>query len=240
MISVCIPTYNGEKYLEKQLNSILAQLSSNDEVIISDDSSTDNTISIIERYNDKRINLLKDNTFKSPIFNLENALMHAKGDYIFLSDQDDIWMPDKVQVCLSRIKGYDVVVSDCILIDANDKKISDSFYEINNSKTGFVNNFIKNSYLGCCLVFNRGILNYVLPFPKGIAMHDIWIGLITEIIGKPRFISEKLIMYRRHGENLSPTSGKSGFSIYFKILYRLKFLYYIACRMLRKPRINKM
>lgn len=234
MISVCIPTYNGEKYLRKQLDSILEQLGPKDEVIISDDSSTDNTIDIIESYGDERIKLLKNNTFNSPVFNLENALRYAKGEYIFLSDQDDIWSANKVEICLKKIKGYDLLVSDCSLIDEDDRQIADSFFDINNSNKGFIKNLIKNSYLGCCMAFNRRILAYVLPFPKGIAMHDIWIGLNTEIIGKPRFISEKLIMYRRHGENLSPTSGKSKFSIYFKILYRIKFLYYIMGRIIKK------
>ena len=234
MISVCIPTYNGEKYLRKQLDSILEQLGPKDEVIISDDSSTDNTIDIIESYGDERIKLLKNNTFNSPVFNLENALRYAKGEYIFLSDQDDIWSANKVEICLKKIKGYDLLVSDCSLIDEDDRQIADSFFDINNSNKGFIKNLIKNSYLGCCMAFNRRILAYVLPFPKGIAMHDIWIGLNTEIIGKPRFISEKLNMYRRHGENLSPTSGKSKFSIYFKILYRIKFLYYIMGRIIKK------
>jgi len=240
MISVCIPTFNGEKYLNKQLDSILPQLEPEDEIIISDDSSSDNTLSIIKSYKDERIKLLMNNDFKSPAFNLENALINAQGDYIFLSDQDDIWMPDKVEICLEKIKGYDLLVSDCVLIDENDTQIADSFFAINNSKQGFIRNFIKNSYLGCCIVFNRGVLNYVLPFPKGIAMHDIWIGLNTEIIGKPRFISEKLIKYRRHGENITGTSGKSEFSLSFKIKYRIKFLYYIVMRIFSKSHRKEM
>jgi len=237
MISVCIATYNGEKYLRKQLDSILLQLTERDEIIISDDSSTDNTISIIESYSDERIRLLKNNEFKSPIFNLENALLHAKGDYIFLSDQDDIWMVDKEKICSEKIIGYDLLVSDCVLIDEIDTVIGDSFYKINNSKSGFINNLVKNSYLGCCMVFNRRILDYVLPFPKGIAMHDIWIGLNTEIVGKSRFIHDKLIMYRRHGENASSASGKSSFTMYFKLLYRIKFVFYIAGRIINRAKV---
>lgn len=239
MISVCMATYNGEKYLNKQLDSILAQLGNGDEIIISDDSSTDNTISIIESYNDRRIILLKNNNFKSPAFNLENALSHAQGDYIFLSDQDDIWMENKVEINIREIAGYDVIVSDCTLIDENDLQTADSFYRINGSKMGFINNLIKNSYLGCCMLVTRSMLDYVLPFPKGIAMHDIWIGLNAEIVGKPRFISDKLIMYRRHGENMSPTSGRSNFSLYYKLLYRIKFMHYIILRILKKGRITR-
>ena len=239
MISVCIPTYNGEKYLQEQLDSILAQLEPSDEIIISDDSSTDSTIKIVESYNDKRIRLLRNNTFKNPSLNLENSLIHAKGDYIFLSDQDDIWMSNKVEVCLKAIAGHDVIISDCILINESGIQIADSFYSINHSKKGFINNLIKNSYLGCCMVFNRKILNYVLPFPKGIAMHDIWIGLISEVVGRPKFINDKLIMYRRHGENLSTSSEKSDFSFFFKIKYRVMFMYYIIVRILARAENKK-
>jgi len=239
MISVCIPTYNGEKYLKKQLDSILAQLGQADEVVISDDSSIDNTINIIKSYSDRRIRLFENNSFKSPTFNLENALLKARGDYIFLADQDDIWMANKVETCLERIVGYDVLVSDCTIIDENDAQLQSSFYEINHSKKGFANNFIKNSYLGCCMLLNRSILDYVLPFPKGIAMHDIWIGLNVEFVGKSKFTAEKLIMYRRHGENMSPTAGKSNFSISFKLIYRIKFLYYILSRFLKRGRLIK-
>ena len=239
MISVCIPTYNGEKYLARQLDSILMQLGQGDEIIISDDSSTDTTIEIIEKYGDPRIILLKNNSFKSPIFNLENALMYAKGDYVFLSDQDDIWMTNKVELSLKELDGFDLVVSDCTLINENDLQIADSFYAINNSKKGLINNLIKNSYLGCCMVFNRKILDYVLPFPKGIAMHDIWIGLNAEVAGRPKFITDKLVQYRRHGDNLSTSSEKSEFKSFFKIKYRIMFIYYVVSRILVRAKIKR-
>ena len=97
-ISVCIATYNGEKYIIKQLESILPQLREADEIVISDDSSSDRTIALIEQLNDPRIRILKDQKFRNPIYNFENAMLNAKGDFIFLSDQDDIWMPEKVAV----------------------------------------------------------------------------------------------------------------------------------------------
>ena len=103
MISVCIATYNGEKYIREQLDSILPQLGLDDEVIISDDSSTDNTLKIIEEYNDCRIKIFSNNKFYSPILNFENALKKAQGDFIFLSDQDDIWKSNKVEVVMKYL-----------------------------------------------------------------------------------------------------------------------------------------
>jgi glycosyltransferase involved in cell wall biosynthesis len=233
MISVCIPTFNGERFIVQQLDSILIQLLPDDEIIISDDSSTDRTTDIIKAYNDHRIRLIENCKFKSPVFNLENALKLAKGDYIFLSDQDDIWHKDKVKIVLGYLTKYNVVVSDCNLINEEGIETNSSFFTLNNSKAGLMHNFIKNSYLGCCMAFDRKILKSVLPFPQHIAMHDIWIGLISELTGKPVFIPEKLVSYRRHSLNFSPTSEASKFSIWYKINYRLQFFYYAIRRYLK-------
>ena len=223
-ISVCMATFNGEKYIEQQIASILCQLSLDDELIISDDGSTDNTLCIIETFNDSRIKLLPGQEFHNPIFNMENALKNAIGDHIFLSDQDDIWLPNKVKTVVNYLQEYDCVVSDAFLIDADRNIICDSFFEKNNSKRGFFHNIIKNGYLGCCMAFNKRMLRYVLPFPTNIPMHDVWIGLITELFGNAIFLKEPLIYYRRHGLNYSPTSEKSKNTLFFKLRYRLILL----------------
>lgn len=224
MISVCIATYNGEKYIKEQLDSILTQLDKSDEIIISDDSSTDRTIEIIQSYSDKRIKLYENKKFKSPIFNFENSLTYATGDYIFLSDQDDIWMSNKVETIKEFLVNFDLVLSDANIIDSKGNAMDESFYKINGSKKGLVKNIIKNSYLGCTMAFNRKILEKSLPFPKAIPMHDWWIGLVAEVYGKTCFIDEKLINYRRHGSNASPTGEKSHYSFFKKISFRLALI----------------
>jgi len=233
-ISVCIATYNGAKFIKAQLDSILCQLGDDDEVIVSDDSSTDDTVEIIKQIGDKRIKLFTNQEFRSPIFNFEHTISKAAGQYIFLSDQDDIWLPNKVEITLKYLNDYNLVVSDCILIDQNKNEISPSFFELNNSKSGFFSHIFKNSYLGCCMAFDRKILQAVLPFPRKIAMHDIWIGLLSELIGKSIFISDKLVLFRRHTSNFSPTSKKSSFSLLFKIKYRAYFVYYLLLRFLNE------
>ncbi|MFA5216266.1 glycosyltransferase family 2 protein [Sulfuricurvum sp.] len=219
-ISVCIATYNGEKYIKEQLDSILLQLNDNDEVIISDDSSNDNTIEIIKDYNDSRIKIYEKQKFRSPIFTFENSLKYSTGDYIFLSDQDDLWMPNKVNTIKKYLKSYDLVFSDANIIDSNRKVLHESFYHLNGSKQGLIKNIIKNSYLGCTMAFNRKILEKSLPFPKDLPMHDWWIGLIGEMYGRTYFIDEKLISYRRHGNNASPAGEKSQYSLSKKIFFR--------------------
>jgi len=234
MISVCMATCNGEKYVQKQVESILAQLSETDEVIVSDDSSSDATIKIIESFNDSRIKIFKQQKFCSPIFNFENAIKNATGDYIFLSDQDDLWLPNKVKITVNYLKKYDCVISDAFIIDMNEKIISDSFFEVNKSKKGLCSNFIKNGYLGCCMAFHKKMLKYILPFPDNIPMHDMWIGSVSELFGQTVFCKEPLIYHRRHGLNYSMTSEKSINPIAVRLKYRLNLFSSLAGRLFER------
>ncbi|WP_455674550.1 glycosyltransferase family 2 protein [Phocaeicola sp.] len=220
MVSVCIATYNGEQFIREQLNSILPQLKDNDEIIVSDDSSSDGTLEIISSYNDGRIKIISSQKFCSPIFNFENALKYAKGDYIFLCDQDDVWLPNKIEKMIDTLQRCDLVVSDCKVVDSHLKVIEDSFFSMRKSGTGFWKNLFKNTYLGCCMAFRKDILKYILPFPKNIAMHDIWIGLSVELRGRSEFLNESLLLYRRHGNNVSFGGEGSHYSLSYKIKYR--------------------
>lgn len=221
MLSVCMATYNGEKYIREQLESILVQLSKEDEVVISDDSSTDRTVAIIKEFRDDRIVLFENQKFRSPVFNFQNSLHHAKNDIIILSDQDDIWKSNKVEILMQYIYKYDLILSDAEVIDKDGNIIENSFYRKNGSKKGLVKNIIKNSYLGCTMAFNRSILEMSLPFPKDLSMHDWWIGLVGELFGETYFIKNKLISYRRHDNNASSTSEKSEYSFTRKFLFRV-------------------
>jgi glycosyltransferase involved in cell wall biosynthesis len=216
-----MPTYNGEKYIREQMDSILIQIGEGDEIIVSDDSSSDSTVEIIKSYNDSRVTILDGNNFHSPIFNLENALNHSQGDCIFLADQDDVWMPNKFAICLDLLNIYDCVVSDAKVVDSNKNITNESFFKLNNSRRGFFHNLIKNGYLGCCMCFNRKILQKALPFPKNIPMHDSWIGLVSEVYGKSLFYKTPLIYYRRHDNTASSTAGKSEYILYQKIIHRV-------------------
>jgi glycosyltransferase involved in cell wall biosynthesis len=223
MISVCLTTFNGEQYIKEQLDSILIQLGDKDEVIISDDGSTDKTLSIITAYKDQRIKIFK-NSFRNLIKNFEFTLKQAKGDFVFLADQDDIWLPNKVKICLEFLISYDIVVSNCKVVNANLEVISDSFFKLNNSKKGFFSNLSKNSYLGCCLAFRKEVLRKAIPFPKSIPMHDIWLGFVSEVFYKVKFIDEPLLLYRRHGKNESPTAESSPYSLLQKIKFRFNII----------------
>jgi len=220
MISVCIATYNGARYLREQLDSILPQIGEVDEVIISDDGSTDETIEIINSYSDGRIKLLHNNN-RGFVHNFENALKNTKGDYIFLCDQDDIWLPNKVQVCVETLGKHIAVNHNSLLVDSEGKQLGVDFFSQNHSAGGYWRTLWRNSYSGCCMAFRRELLEYAMPFPPKIASHDIWLGLIAEKHGNPIFLQQPLLYYRRHGHNASSTAEKSELTFMQQLNYRL-------------------
>lgn len=235
MISVCVATFNGEKYIKQQIDSILAQISINDELIISDDNSTDKTIEIVKKISDFRIRIFSNNE-KGYTSNFENALKHAQGDVIFLSDQDDVWVGDKVEICLEHLKNSYLVVSDCKIINGNNELIYDSYYELRNIKKSFLGNIIKFSFLGCCLVFRSDILKKAMPFPpnREYCTHDNWLFLVGSCFFKHKVLSDKLILYRRHESNVSTGGFYTNKTMWFKIKYRLYLCFYLIKRNFKK------
>lgn len=207
-VSVAMAVYNGEKYLAEQLESILGQLGSKDELVVSDDGSTDRTIEIVESYcaRDPRIRLCRG-PGRGVKQNIANALSKVSGTYIFLSDQDDVWMPGKVQRVLQtfREQKCHVVVHDCIVTGVDLRQvIYPSFFEYRGCGDGAWANIWKNKYIGCCMALHRDLLPYILPIPDDIQMHDQWIGVVNDMHkGKSVFLKEPLLYYRRHEQNVS-------------------------------------
>ena len=225
MISVCMATYNGEKFIKEQIDSILSQLSDDDELVVSDDGSKDRTIDIISSYNDKRIRILHHSAPHGFVHNFENALGNAKGDYIFLSDQDDYWMPGKVKTAMGYLtSGIDLVIHNAELVDGKGQPLGTDYYSCMHSKTGFWANIWKTRTLGCCMCFNRKVLEKSMPMPKHIVAHDYWIGMIALKHFKVKFIDDKLLCYRRHGGNVSPSSEKSNESWWYRIVEKRGYL----------------
>jgi glycosyltransferase involved in cell wall biosynthesis len=225
MISVCLASYNGQKFIKEQIASILSQLTSNDELIISDDSSTDATIEIIESFSDNRIIILK-NPGKGILHNFENAMRSARGDFIFLSDQDDMWHPNKVQRFMQKFSesNCDLILSDCYICDEflNNSRVT--FFDQRRASDNLFLNIIRNSFIGCCLGFNRKILTLSLPFPKKIPMHDQWIGLQALKYGKVELLLEPLLYYRRHENNASQTGEISQASLFQQMIWRYQII----------------
>lgn len=206
MISVCMATYNGERYVEEQLDSILSNIGPSDEVVVSDDGSKDRTVEILSAYSrqDCRIKVV-DGPHRGVISNFSNAIALSRGDLIFLSDQDDVWRSNKVSRVLSVFDstGCDLVVHNARIIDGEGGETGDTLFELRKSKPGFLKNMARNSYVGCCMAFERKLVPAILPIPENVEMHDWWIGMIAEKRFTPVFIEDELIRYRRHDGNVS-------------------------------------
>jgi len=241
MISVCMATYNGEKYIGEQVKSILPQLEENDELIISDDGSTDKTLEILKKINDKRIKIFhhNKNEVKVPFYlnskyanrfyfvarNFENALSKAQGEYIFLSDQDDVWLPNKIKMTLPNLNEDQLVISDAWIVNTELEKIEKlSKYRV------YKKGFLKNIYIrggapqGCVCAFTKNVKNFILPIPKNVLTHDFWLSLLAELKFKSIYISEPLVLYRRHYNAVSDTK-KSYHSFFYILRYRALMLY---------------
>lgn len=221
MISVCIATYNGARYIGEQLASILKQLSAEDEVVVSDDGSTDGTIDIVRSLNDRRIRIVDGPRRHSPTLNFERALRNAKGEYVFLADQDDVWLEGKVRRCVEELQKCDCVVSDARVTDSCLNTTSESLFKLMHVRRGRLSNLLwRNGYTGCCMAFRREVLSKALPFPTDIPMHDIWIGNVAAFCGRLRFIDDRLLLFRRHDATASCNGKGSTYSLWQKLSFR--------------------
>lgn len=210
-ISVAIAAYNGEKYIKEQIESILCQLGANDEIIISDDNPFKETKAVIDSIADARIKYVAGEG-KGVVRNFENAISLCSGDIIFLADQDDVWMPDKVSNMLAEFdKGADLILHDASVADAELNITEPSYFAVHGSGVSFSGNLLRNTFVGCCMAFTKEIASECIPFPGDIAMHDWWIALASIRRGRKVVTLDKpLILWRRHGENVtgSATSMK--------------------------------
>lgn len=231
MNTVCIATYNGEQYIEQQVRSILDQIAIDDEVIISDDGSTDKTLKIVDSIGDKRIRVRHSNAhyFKD---NFVEAMREANGDRIFLSDQDDVWLPGKYERCLQELQSVDLVCTNSKMTDSELHIIEPNFFSIYHSGPGVIKNAMNNTYYGSCMAFRRSLLQYALPMPDTREIgHDIWLGLVAEMMGKVKFIDTPYLLYRRHKEAKTTTENllhRSDRPLWRKVWSRFVVLYYVC------------
>ncbi|MFL2145240.1 glycosyltransferase family 2 protein [Desemzia sp. FAM 24101] len=226
-VSVVMAAYNGEKYIEEQIHSITSQLGADDELLISDDGSDDDTVTIINKIkrSDDRIVLLKGPQ-KGFVKNFEYGLLRAKGEIIFLTDQDDIWIDNKVEKVLDvflKNKDVELILHNFSIFNMNEKRLLKTKYL--NYHHGFWKNLILSSYYGCCMAFRRSFRDTALPFPSNTIAHDQYLGLIAEEKRKSYFLNEDLIMHRIHDSNQSKKI-KNSEKLFFRMKVLENFLYY--------------
>lgn len=212
-VDILLATYNGEKYLKPQLDSILKQTYSNFRLLISDDDSSDKTKEILKEYakKDKRIILYFQEKNLGVIKNFEFLLKNVENEYYMFSDQDDIWKEDKIEKSINHIKetDSDLVYSDLEVVDENLNVIYSSYWKLkgiynkikkyNNFESLYLNNFVT----GCTIISKKEFIEKVLPLPNTskYVLHDYWISLIISQSGKISYVDTPLIKYRQHKNN---------------------------------------
>jgi len=214
-ISVAIATYNGEKYLRKQLDSIYNQTIKPKEIIVCDDCSTDGTIKILEEYKNKfQLKFYINSTRLGYIKNFEKAIGLCNEEFIALSDQDDIWINKKLEILTSEIKDNLLIFSNALLINSEDEIIEKQLIvnkKIYIDKPSSIINYIFNPKVtGCTVLIRKSLFHLSYPFPENIP-HDFWLALTAIIHGKIKFKNDCLILYRQHSNNSIGISHKSNF-----------------------------
>lgn len=207
MISVAMTTYNGEKYLREQLDSLYSQTILPDEIIVVDDCSTDDTHKILEEYHNKKglVYIINERNL-GVNKNFEKAISLCRGDYIAISDQDDVWFPEKIEITYNKIREIEngqpsVVSSNRIGVDENLNIISSPSSKVDSFH--FSTTLLGHLSQGCTLMMNRELISYILPFPEsGKMLYDIYIGLTAAMIGNKYNLSVPLMYYRHHDNNV--------------------------------------
>lgn len=217
-ISVCMATFNGAKFIVEQVRSVLDQISAKDELIVSDDGSTDATLDLLPH--DSRIRVVAGPR-QGAYANFANALHKARGELIFLADQDDVWEPFKIARQSPVLTEAALCVSDAVVTDADGSVLQPSYLASGRFGPGLLRNFVRCGFLGCCMAFRRDLLDTAMPIPSGVP-HDWWLGMVATITGRVTFLPEPLVRLRRHGSNLSRAAGVSDRPISARLAERMK------------------
>lgn len=203
-------TYNGETYLQAQLDSFLSQRQIPDELVVSDDGSTDQTLAILENF--KRIApfevvIVHNTGHKGYASNFNNALSHSTGDLIFLSDQDDVWFDAKIATICAIAENTEkmLIMNDCVYTDKD--LLSTGLTKLEQIKNAGMSE--SAFMMGCCSAIKRELLTIVLPIAPSYSAHDKWINIISILLDQKEIVRDVLQYYRRHGDNVSNFSVNS-------------------------------
>lgn len=225
-VQIIMATYNGEKFLEEQLDSLLAQTWADIRVEVCDDGSVDQTCEIVERYvqKDSRISIHRNEKNKGYVRNFLEGMQRSETEYIMFCDQDDIWDQDKVEVTLHAMEQAEkanadmpvLVFTDAVNFDSDTGEEQGRFHHnshLNTKKVDSAHLFMENKVIGCTVMVNRAILPYLTEIPKEIRVHDWWLALICSHFGQIVYLDRPTLRYRQHSGNMI---GGSSFGSYVK------------------------
>ena len=212
LVSIALATYNGERFLSQQLDTLLSQTYKNIEIIACDDNSTDNTWLILQEYAEKNklIKIFRNEGNLGFIKNFERAVKLCEGDFIAISDQDDLWQPEKIEKLTNAINNYSLIYSDSAFIDANNAFSGEKMGDTYSFVEGFDGrNFtLTNCVSGHASMFRRDLVPYILPFPACVD-YDWWAAFVATTQNGLKYFDECLVSYRQHAESVTDNSGLS-------------------------------
>lgn len=211
LVSIAVGTYNGADHLEKQLDSLVNQTYPNKEIIVLDDSSTDNTLIILEKYRQDYsfFRYEQNNMNLGYVKNFEKLISLCQGEFIALCDQDDIWDENKITLQVENIGNAALIYHDSAFIDEQDNLLPGKLSDIYPFYTGSESYrfLFFNCIAGHSILFQRHLIPYLMPFPEKY-FHDRWIALIASERGGIVFIKKQLVYYRQHTSSVTDTLNR--------------------------------
>lgn len=240
-ISVCMAAHNGQQYIGEQIASILPELAEHDELVIVDDHSTDDTANVIRAFSDSRIRLILAEKNVGYVRTFERALREARGDVIFLSDQDDVWIPGRVDLMLRGLGSRLMVVGNCEHFGGTSGRFQeirlrsrDSGHHLRNI-VGILVGY--RLHWGCAMAFRRELLDTALPFPRWLReSHDQYLALAANVSGSVRYLDTDVVRHRLHEQNLTPAGIRGPAAIMrARLAFLAELLVLCSRRALRRP-----
>ena len=218
-VDILLATYNGERFVERQIESVLDQMDDRCRLVIRDDGSTDATLSVVRRFISRqpdRVMLWEDEGFSrlGACGSFGRLIEHSDADYLVLCDQDDVWLPGRILKPLERIQAVEqasgvetpvLAHTDLVVVDENLQTIAPSFWSYSHIDPYLGSRLnrlvVQNVVTGCATVINRALARRACPIPPRTPMHDWWLGLVASAFGCVEAIPEATVLYRQHSDN---------------------------------------
>lgn len=212
-VSVCLAAYKGSRFIEEQIASILGDLGPDDELVVVDDASPDDTAEIVKGIRDPRIRFVGASVNKGYVRTFEQAVEMSRGEFIMLSDQDDVWIPGRVEIMLDALADHKVVAGNFDVLGGGPRpwiprlRSSDSARHLANLFAILIG---YRAYYGCAMGIRRDALNYFVPIPSYVnESHDLWLAICGNVARSIRHLDESTVLRRLHDDNQTPAGWRS-------------------------------
>ncbi|MDQ6716348.1 MAG: glycosyltransferase [Actinomycetota bacterium] len=212
-VSVCLAAHNGGAHIAAQLESVLSQLARDDEVVVVDDASTDETVDIVQATGDPRVRVHRNETNRGYVRTFERAIELSRGDVVLLCDQDDVWVPGRVEAMVSALREHGVVATSVSVLGEPLEpprwplRTRDSGRRLLNLALVLVG---VRWYFGCAMGLRRDVLDVALPIPDFVhESHDLWFAVVGNVLGEMGHLERPSVQRRLHAANQTPEHWRS-------------------------------